>query len=395
MFSIYIKMKKEGIRIEKRGINFLYLNQFIRGSAFSLVGIFIPIYLLTLGFSLTSIFIYFLIFHLATFIFTPIALILSKRVGYKVIFLSSVIIMIFFLILLQLLDKISISYVIIATIGGIENAFYFIPLHAFFTRLSEDLKRGTQLSNYSSLGQLAGLFSPLIGGFIILRFGFSSLFTVVIVLLSISIIPLFYLENTKPNTIITLRGVKKLANNHKRFFLGTIAKDFLGEINEIVWPIFVYITLVKVLSVGLAGTLVAGGSILFTLFVGRFYDKKNKYLFLKIGGALFAVLWIMRIYLDTPLFIFASSMFAGFFAIMINIPFGAIFYDKAAKEKDFDEFIVVREIPTVIARTTLWIFMILLINKFVFAFTLASIASLFFLLYTLKLKIFKNKTRKN
>ena len=357
-------------------LNLLYFNQFVRGAAFSLVGIFIPIYLLTSGFSLSDVFTYFLIFHIANFVFTFLILTASKKIGYKPIFIGSMIFAAVFLILLQKDFSSPFFIPLIALIFGVQEASYYLPFHAFFTRVSEQNKRGASYSSYSAFGQLSGLIAPLLGALIVFFLGFSYLFLIGIILLVFSITPIFYLSNIKPLTKLSFSRVRDLTKKHKKFFLGTMASDIMSETHGIVWTIFVYLTLASVLSVGWVGTLATAGSILFTLFIGKFYDKKNKYLFLKIGGLLYFVLWITRIYFDTPAFIFASTILAGFLVIMTDIPFSSMFYDKAAEEKDSDEFIVVREIPTLIARSFFWILMILLVNKFIVAFVLAGLASL-------------------
>jgi len=266
------------------------------------------------------------------------------------------------------------------------NAFYFIPFHAFFTRFSDKNKIGTQFSNYVSLGKISGLFGPLVGAFIAVVFGFTSLFYVAILFIIISTYPLIKLENVKPTTKLSFSGVKNLTKKNKRYFLGTIADDIKSEVEGIIWPIFIYVTLGSLISVGFINLAVASGSILFTLFIGRFYDKKDKYFFLKLGGLLYAIVWFARIYFEGQVSLYALSLIAGFLVIMIDIPFNAIFYEKASGEKDSDEFIVFREIPTLIGRSFLWILMILLINKFVVAFILAGLASLIFVFFKFGLK---------
>ncbi len=380
--------KRENIR-ENRGLYPLYLNQFIRGIAFSFVGIFIPIYLLNLGYSLDSILIYFLLYHVITFVFTPITLLWSRRIGYKPFIILSMPLVLIFLFLLQSLESINISIYLIAVLGGIENAFYFMPLHAFFTRLSENQKRGTQFSNYAAIGIIAGLLGPLIGGAIAVFFGFKYLFYIAMIFILISIFPLINLINVKPNTKLTFKGIFNLTKKHKRFFIATIADDIKGEIEGIVWPIFIFISLRNIISVGWVSSLASLGTIVFTLFIGRHYDRKNKYLFLRLGGLLYGILWLARIYFDEPLFLFAASLVAGFFALMIAIPFNAIFYDKAAENNDPDEFIIFRETPKFIGRVFVWSLMIILVNEFVVAFVLAGLASLFFLF--LRLESIKEK----
>ena len=275
---------------------------------------------------------------------------------------------------------------LIAIMGGIGEAFYFIPLHAFFTRLSENQKRGKQFSNYASIGQLAGLVGPLIGGIIAAFFGFVPLFYFAIFFIALSILPLFKLDSIKPATKLTLSGIWHLTKTNKRFFFATIADNIKGNVEGLIWPIFIYFTLKNLISVGWVSSLVTGGAILFTLFIGRFHDKKSKYFFLKLGGLLYAILWLIRIYTTAPFYLYLLSILAGFFVLMIDISFNAIFYDKAAEKKDLDEFIIFREIPIAIGRIFLWTLMLFLIDKFAIIFILAGLASLYFIFFKFESK---------
>ncbi len=361
-----------------RGLYHLFLHQFIRGLAFSLVGVFIPIYLLTLGYSFTNVLVYFLIFHIVTFVFTPIALLSAKKTGYKPLIIASACFVVLFLISLNFLEQLNIPIMLIALIVGIENAFYFIPLHAFFTRLTDNQMRGRQFSTYSIIGQIAGLLGPLVGALIATFLGFSYLFYIAIFFILISAIPLFYLENVMPQTKLDTSRIPKLIKKNKFFFFGTILDNVRGETEGLIWPIFVYLSLKSLISIGWISALVGIGTILFTFLIGSFHDKKGKYLFLRLGAVLYAVLWLMRIYFDLPIMLYTLSLFAGFFSLMIAVPYNAIFYDKAAEKKDPDEFILFIEIPNFIGRIFLWILMILLVDKFVVAFVLAGLASLIF-----------------
>ena len=120
----------------KKQINSLYLNHLFRGIAFSLFGIFVPIYFLTLGYSLQSVFIYFLLFQTILFISLILANLLAQRIGYKTVIVASVPLTIIFVLLLQLLETTPISIFLIAIIAGLKSGLYYIPMHAFFSRLS-------------------------------------------------------------------------------------------------------------------------------------------------------------------------------------------------------------------------------------------------------------------
>lgn len=67
----------------KKDMHYLYLNNLFRGIAFSLFGVFIPIYLLILNYSLNSVLTYFLILQTTLFIFFLFSYKISRKIGYK------------------------------------------------------------------------------------------------------------------------------------------------------------------------------------------------------------------------------------------------------------------------------------------------------------------------
>lgn len=364
-------------RFIKKEIHHLYLNNLFRGIAFSLFGIFVPIYFLTLGYSLNHVLVYFLIFHIITFSSFVLGFFVSKKIGYKPIIVASMPFIIIFVLLLQALELSNISIYLIGIVAGLHEGLYFLPNNILFSYLSKPGKKGTQFSNYLAFGQVAGLMGPLIGAIIATFFGFRYLFLVVSIFFLISIIPLLYIKNFRPKKNLKFSNLINFSKKHKSFFVGTILDNIKGNA-DIIWPIFVYLIIGNLISIGWIGFLITFGTIIFTLFIGRHYDKKSKFLFLRIGSVLFAILWFTRAIYSNNIFIFLSSFLAGFLGLMITVPFSAIFFDKAYKEKDPDSFIVFSEVPIFLGRVFFWGILILVVNKFVTGFVLAGLATLLF-----------------
>ncbi|MBR9704538.1 MFS transporter [Candidatus Pacearchaeota archaeon] len=368
------------VNIKKRLRN-LYVNQLIRSFGFSLIAIFIPIYLLTLDYSLNSVLGYLLLYYTVLFVFTPISLILSKKMGYKIMMLINIPVAIGYLLLLTLLGKVDIPIYVIAAIGGIEAAFYWMPLSGIFVRSSHKEKRGTQFSKHIALGKISGLLGPLMGGLIAAFLGFNILLYLASLFILLSAIPILKLDNIKPRSKLSLSGIYRLSKSNKNYFIGSISNNIISEVEGIIWPIFVFVILGNLVSVGLIGTLVAVGTVAFTLFIGKISDNKGANHLLKIGGLLYAILWILRIYIDFPLFLYIISIFAGFLFLVIEVPFQRITYNKAAEEKDMDEFILFKELPAFLGRALIFIILILLPSKFFVSFFIAILASLFFVFF--------------
>lgn len=377
-------------RFVKKEIHNLYLNHLFRGIGHSLFGIFVPIYFLTLGYALKTIFIYFLILQTFLFLSLLASYILSKKFGYKISILMNAPIHIIFLLLLQIINNVPIPLEILAIIGGTSGGFYYIPMHFYFSKLSEKNKKGSQLSNFTAFGQVSGIFGPLIGGAIATLFGFQYLFPIVILFMLISLIPLLKLKNFKPKKALTLKKFSNFTKENKGFVFGTILDNIEGEIEGNIWPIFAFLVIKDIFSIGSIASLITLGTVLFTLLIGRNYDKKNKYAALRTGGILFGVLWIARAIYPEPLFIFASSLIAGFLTLMVSIPFESIFYDKASKHTEPNAFIIYREIPSYFARALIWIVAIMFFsNNLEMLFIIAGVA--YFILAFLKFGVNKNE----
>ena len=384
-------------RLIKKQIHLLYANNLFLGIATSLFGIFVPIYFLTLGFSLQQVFIYYLIFQTTTFVaFTLSGKFLSRKIGYKPILFMGIISMAVFVILLSVLNLKEFPIYLIALVQGLNSAFYYLPLHAFFSRSTEKNSKGTQFGIYSIFGDIAGLFGPLVGAIIATKFSFQYLFIFVIIFIIMALIPIFSLENFRPREELTFKKFIDFPRKHKGFFFATIVDNIRGEVGGIIWPIFVFLIIENLISVGWVSFLITAGTMLFTLFLGRHFDKKSKYLMMRLGSILYASVWILRGFLDSPVFIYVSSILTGFFGLMLSVPFTAIFYKKIDEERDSDSFIVLAEIPNFIGRAIIWIVAIALAGSFAnfrIFFIVAGLSGLSFAFWKLGLKEDKKKSK--
>jgi hypothetical protein len=111
--------------------------------------------------------------------------------------------------------------------------------------------------------------------------------------------------------------------------------------------------------------------------------KRDKYVFLKMGGILYILIWIARIYFTSSISAYILSTLAGLATAMIAIPFIGITYSKA-EEEDIEDFLFFKEIPVFIGRIILLITIIILADKFIIAFVFSALATLGFVLMKLK-----------
>jgi MFS family permease len=355
----------------------VYINLIMQSFALSLISIFVPIYLIKLGYSVNQALIFIAVEYGILSLFTPAAAILAKRFGLKHIILYRTPLVLLYISGLYALTSISLPIYWIAALGGVGSSMYWFSLHSLFAKHSNKIHRGLQAGKLVSFSKIAAVLGPGVGGVIALYFGFQVLFITGIILLCVSVVPLFFTGDMKPHVPhFTFRQMVS-KKNLKLIAIFTV-QGFERIIGVVVWPVFVYFMLADVSSVGFVGTLTALGTVVVTLYLGRLSDTMSKMFLLKIGGILVGATFLMRMAATDMTRIFVISFLAGLFGIIIDLPLLTMFYDKASKQKNCVEVVVMRELGLGIGRVAAMVVCALVIHKFIIGFSLAGIASLLF-----------------
>lgn len=350
----------------------------IQELAFSLFGIFIPIYFLTLGYSLSQVFLFFIVNYILIVIFSFVAVYLANRIGLQQTIIVRLPFLFIFLLLLWLLESKSISLYTIAIFNAIQTAFYFTPLHIIFSLHAKHKSMGSSMGKYFALPKLAAILGPIIGGALVVLLSFKHLFIVVIIIFIIAMLPIISTKPIKTKFSFDFKKGKKLYKKYPRYFWAEVVDNFGEEADGIIWPIFIYITLTSVLSVGVIGALVGLGSFLFTIFMGKLTDKYKKEKLIKIGAIAFALVWLARFLFAGPIFYYAITVVAGFVLMLFLIPFHSLIYS-VSKRNTTDEFLVFREVPVAIGRIIMFTLALIFVSNIKLLFPVVAIVYLYFL----------------
>ncbi|MFH1445705.1 MAG: MFS transporter [Nanoarchaeota archaeon] len=357
----------------------LYINRIIDLFAISLIGIFIPIYLLKMSFTLPEVFVYLIFLWGTAWIMIFFAAHISSKIGIKRTIVLRVPILISFLFLLTNLEFLHPAFLYAAAIlAGTSTAFYWTPLNSEFCKNADSKKVGSQSSYLSAIPNIFVIFAPILGGIMLEYFGFHSVLILVMLLTAISVIPLSFTGECLINFNYNIRKEKPLKRAKEfsnRFFI----QGVFWIVEGVVWPIYIFMVLGDLVSVGIAGTLNVLGIAIFTVFIGRMSDKVDKNNIIKIGSVIFAVVWFTRIFASSPMEIFLLSLLGGLSLALIDVPIFAMF-SKLSKRNPLS-MVVSREVRLQTGRLTL-LFILLLIalflttNIFTFAFAFAGIMAL-------------------
>ena len=371
------------IHILKDELSEVYMNLAIQSFALSLISIFIPIYILSVGFTFDYMILFFMVFYGCIGLTSPVSAALANKFGFKHIILFRTPILITFLLGLHNIDSLAFSPLFLAALGGIGSSLYWVSINSIFAKNSTKLHRGQQTGKMMSLPHIAALAGPTIGGFISLLYGFKLLFLITSVLILFSVIPLFMTGETRPHINFSFKDMLKRRDNKKFLFYFAIdgAKFVAGVI---FWPIFIYWGLSgSATGTGLTQTLAGVGVIIFTYYIGKKSDHKSKHSFIRKGAVLVALLWFVRMFADTQLEFYIFSLLAGLFTVLIDVPFMKATFDQANKTS-IDEFVVIREMSLSFGRFAFMGVTLLVSDaalKISLGFGLAGITSLLFLFF--------------
>lgn len=362
-----------------RELNALYASIAIRTFAFSMIAIFVPIYLLQSGLSITQVLIFFSVFSFTHAIASfPAAKIAAKR-GFKHSILYSIPFLIVALLMLYTLELYNWPIYLIAVIFGFNNAFFWIGFHTDFAKFSDKKKRGAQVGTARIVTSIFNVLGPLIGGLILTFIGFKVLFILVSILLFSATIPLFKSKDLYSPAKFTLKGTFK--GRKIRDSIGFVGFGFERVMAGVIWPIFIFFTIFgeKFISLGLVTSLTLFSSLIFVFVVGKFSDTKRRAV-LRTGAIGSAIVWFFKTAVVTPIQVFLIDIFYGATNTMSGIAFQALSYDKANKHV-ISRYILYREFMINIARGLMFLIMIFVVDLasgFIFGGSLGSLLKLVF-----------------
>jgi len=314
-----------------RELNELYMSIAIRAFALALAGVFIPVYLYQLGYSFTTIFLFYGILGLITAFFSLVSVKVFSKVGLKHCMLISIPFLIILFALLYTLKTFRWNPLLLSLVYGIHAAFFWVPYHIDFAKFSNKKQRGKEVGFSKITASIFAALGPLVGGLILAFFGFHVLFIVVVLSLIGSIIPLF----------LTKEISQPFHFSVKKFFHGQKLKEIFGfvgygaevRLGWVVWPLFIFLFILEeeYLSLGVISSLALFSGMIFTFLAGKLSDMKKRKKILKIGAGANAIIWIIKSFIVTPLQVVIADIFYGATQATMHVPFDSISYDKARK----------------------------------------------------------------
>ncbi|MBN2457951.1 MFS transporter [Candidatus Woesearchaeota archaeon] len=360
-------------------LNELYSSMAIRSFALSMITIFIPIYLLSVGCALKEIFIFYIILNISHALATIPAGFISSRYGFKHSIAASTPVVIVFYLMLYSLEGFGWPLYVVAILAGVNDGLFWVGYHTDFSIFSTKRVRGRELGILQTLVSLSNVAGPFIGGIMLAIFGFKFMFAVVSILLFISTIPLFFSDDNHQK--MPLRFYEIFKGRSFRDYLALMGKGLQSRAHKIIWPIFIFMNVFgNFTGVGLVTSISLCFSLIIPYLSGKVSDMRRR-LVLRLSSVADSFVWFIRLFVSTPLHVFVIDSVYGMTNTTSIISFNALNYDKANMQKTKAlESIIFREIMIQAGGCSFFVIM-LLISGLATGFVLGSIGSLLQVLF--------------
>lgn len=356
----------------------LYGVRVMRELASKLVLFFLPLFIFRIGESITPVvpwlnsfqqgmvFIagYYLISRLLSlFVLIPIGSTI-RRIGPERSFLISQAGYIVYFMVLYKAEAMPWLVLFAAALETVQIFFW----NSYYTLMSEQVKKnkmGSNIGVVQFLITVVAMISPIIGGMVVVWFGYSLLFLIGLVCMLVGMVLSALLLPTQITDSVSWReffswmretGYRKLAISY--------AGRYVNDSVLVVWPLYVFFLLGTVDRVGFLYGLSLFASMLVTYFAGSFLDRyRTKRPFFLSGGIL-SLVWIAK----TQIMSFWSIAIVDMFE-RLTANFHWLFFDtmfmRRGKGSQALSFFVYREIIISVVAVVFWLVFALMFVWFV------------------------------
>lgn len=344
--------------VKKSQLTELYISMMIRTLGLSLVGIFVPVYLFQLGYSIPSI----ALFFVAMYGFRiPLDLVSARLVGYfgpKHIMMLSQIFLIISFAQYFTLETYSWPLALIAVTNGVANGLFFMAYHIEFSKIQSTRDSGKQIGTMYQIAKLASAVGPLVGGILAQSFGFSVVIGVAIFLVLLSSVPLALSpEPVRKYQHITFKGFpwKKV----KWDIISNTGLGFDQMAAMLVWPLFVSIYILSdnvYAGVGIVTSVGFLSSVFFARVSGRIIDRDGGAKLLKAGVVGESIVNIARFFVNSIGLTYVFNAVAEPVQNAVRMPYTKGLYAAASSYEGYrDVYIATIMTSANIVRATTWL----------------------------------------
>lgn len=318
-----------------REVKEVYWQTLIANLALSLVFIFEPIYLFTLGYSFIQILWYYVWVYVAYTIFIGFGAKITSKIGYKhSIFISGLVYVLYWITLYSVRSH-PVLFFAAPVLFAMQKSFFWPAYDADIAVHDGRDQRGREVGFLFSVIQVTFIVAPIIAGVISEQFGYLTLFVIASIFMASSSWPLFRTRDTFDRHEFRFKELWKIFRQHPYNFFGYwgFAEDLMIMS---LWPVYIYTVLPKASTVGMITTVAMLIATVLMLYIGKRSDHGDKRDLIQKASWFYSMTWLARsLAINAPtvlIFDILNKSAKG----LLNIPMMALTYEIAgSKDRDF------------------------------------------------------------
>jgi MFS family permease len=337
-------------RLRLTDLRQMYLAETIKGFAYSIVGIFIPIYLLNQGVSLPDLCAFMLLMNAVRVLLEiPIGQAIA-RFGAKHVLALSYPASFVYIVAIAYYQQFHIPLWTIALAWALADGLHWTAYETEFSKVKHASTSGREMSAIGALSTIAGAAGPLIGGIFAAKFGLQSLFVVAPALLLLAMVPLYQSVDVVRSPALRFGGI---FNRSRRDFVAHAALSSDYVVAGTIWPLFMYFVINDYFQLGAVISLSLFLTLAAYFVIGRLSDSVSKKALILMGSTGLALVNVFRNFAGTLWYAFGINIAGLIFSPLMSTPIFAVFYRHADQSRRI-EYIVLLQMAGDVARAALW-----------------------------------------
>lgn len=309
-------------------INELYISFSLHAFSMGLVGIFVPIYLFSLNYSLTTIALFFIIFSLTKLVVFPLGSYLVTQLGPKHIIMGSYLLMFLYILLLYLLPNHPQALFPSSIMSGIAAGLFWVARHIDMASVISSKTPTSQFSKLLIFIAIAQAFAPLIGGIIATTYGieYTLLGTAIGLLLA-----MYPLKKTLEPVIPQNAQLKLFKTAPLRHLIANSAMNAQSNVALYIWPLYIFLVVNTYQNVGIiaSASLVIVVVLLHALGVLGDHGKNTQ--LLNLGSNLRSGVHLGRTLTQSFVAVLGVNILGDITDTLTSVPYTIHFYENARK----------------------------------------------------------------
>lgn len=290
----------------------------------SLVTIFVPIFLLKIGYSFVAVLAFLLIQQIFAALFQYPASRLFDYFHPHHLLASGTLLYAIFFILLSTQSKHHWPLWLLALAWGVYRSIYWAAFHYHFSLARAHKTGGRQVAKIEAWAIMAATLAPAIGGIAASLAGINFSYLVAILLLVVAAVPLINTAGEPPRThpAVSWAMIKAI----KRDCFANVCNGMVQTAELALWPLLVFTFISSYAGIGLLSSVIAVSTIVVTLYVGKRQEKTGESYFIKQGLGAYSLTSIGRAVAQNSFQAFGLNLLGGIGRSLYVTPFMNRYY---------------------------------------------------------------------